>query len=198
MTLKKKREATPGKKVARAKTAIAVLAVMAIIMILLPLTRAHRRSGADDTVKVMDAALDSLADALGIGDCRATYIGTAARTALPAENTARLRLEEMETRLAMTQSLELPGTQKERTAERLQASIDSLRAAADAFDARQQGTSVVSRRVRLETPDGQRYSFIEVLDDAGRCHATYFYRHQEAEELGERIQKLIQDKETGQ
>ena len=193
MKLKKKREAAPGKKAARAKIALAAVAVMALAMILLPLTRRRHRSGADDTVKVMDAALDSLADALGIGDCRATYIGTAALTTLPAENTARLELEELETRLAMTQSLSLPDAQA--TAERLRKDIDSLRAEADAFDAQQQGTSVISRRVHLETPDGLRYSFIEVLDDEGRCHATYFYKHREAEELGERLQEMLKDKE---
>ena len=170
---KKKKETPPQKKVKRLKVILAIMAVM-LAVILIPQHK-DRQQPARDASTMMEETLDSLMSSLGFDGGTVTYRGTIEYVLPSEEDTNATHLAAAQRSLQMVSSItSLPKKQLDALIAEAQAKYDSILAVMEANTSVADIRGFHSRRIRLTTQEGKRYTFLQRLDSTtGLSTAAY-------------------------
>ena len=161
--IKKKKEVSDEKKVARAKVIVLVFLVM-IAIILIPTHRKDKSVAADSTPQAMDLTLDSLLAAIGYDQCEVTYRGPIETLVEEPQIPQKTHLTTLELQMQMYQSMSsITASQRQRLLDDLNAQREALIDSIAMLEAAATPREYTCRRIRFTTPDGRSYTFFQNL-----------------------------------
>ena len=174
MKRNKKTDDMPKEKQNKLKKGVLIGIALAVFIIYVLPERKKEPTVHDDILEMMDNALDSLVKTQGIEDYEIIHKGEKEEFYGLQQYDEEDSLDVIEMRIQMIQTL--PGLNDKERIKRLEDIIarrDSLEAVLKIKKAIPDEVKIISRRIRIKTPEGKEYAFFQQLRN-GQMVMKYF------------------------